>query len=99
MDSGKNRLLTKLDNPLRIVIFTPAEIGLIMIPLGTGLFLGGWIGFIVSFSGFYLRKQLLRFQKKHSNRIIQGSLYWFLPPPKTKEENFLPLSYVREYVS
>ena len=77
MDHDKNRLLTKLDNPLRIVIFTPVEIVLIMAPLAIGLFLGGWIGCVVSFSGFYMRKQMLRFQKKHSNRLIMGSLYWF----------------------
>ncbi len=99
MEQDRNRLLTKLDTPLRIVIFTPAEIVLIMAPLCGGLVLGGYVGLFVSFSGFFMRKQLLRVQKKYSKRIIQGGLYWFFPSPKMKKGELLPLSYVREYVS
>jgi type IV conjugative transfer system protein TraL len=93
------RIITGLDNPVRIVIFTPADFLMILVPVILGVVLGGMIGLIVALAGLGLRKRVGRLQRNYSKRFLQGILYWRLPPPKPKGEIRLPLSYVREYVS
>jgi len=97
MNHENNRIITTLDRPIRIVVFTPGEFMMILVPIILGVILGRWIGLCVAGSGLILRKQVIRVQQRCSKRFLQGFLYWQLPPQKTKGE--LPLSYVREYVA
>lgn len=99
MNHENNRIITTLDRPIRIVIFTPGEFMMILVPIILGVILGGWIGLSVAISGLILRKQVIRLQQRYSKRYLKGILYWQLPPQKTKGDVRLTLSYVREYVS
>jgi len=99
MSHENNRIITTLDRPIRIVIFTPCEFLMILVPIILGVILGGWLGLCVALSGLILRKRVIRLNRNYTQRLIQGFLYWQLPPQKTKADVRLPLSYVREYVS
>lgn len=99
MSHENNRIITTLDRPIRIVIFTPGEFMMILVPIILGVILGGWIGLCVAVSGLILWKQVIRVQQRCSKRFLQGFLYWQLPPQKPKGDVRLPLSYVREYVA
>lgn len=92
------RIMTHLDSPIKIVVFTPMEIVVVMFPLMLGLVLGGYVGFVVAISGFLLRKQLKRFQRKYSERFIKGVLYWYFPESKSHYHHNVPRSAIREYV-
>ena len=52
------RIITCLDRPVRIVMFTPAEFMLILIPIILGVILGGWLGLFTGVSGIALRKRV-----------------------------------------
>lgn len=99
MNHESNRIITTLDRPIRIVVFTPGEFLMILVPIILGVILGGLIGLGVTLSGFMLRKKIIRLTRKYSKRFLQGVLYWQLPPQKPKGNVRLPLSYVREYVA
>lgn len=99
MNHENNRIITTLDRPIRIVVFTPGEFMMMLVPIILGVILGGWIGLCVAVSGLILRKQVIRVQQRCSKRFLQGFLYWQLPPEKPKGDVRLPLSYVREYVA
>lgn len=99
MSHENNRIITTLDRPIRIVVFTPGEFMMILVPIILGVILGGWIGLCVAVSGLILRKQVIRLQRNTSKRVLSGFLYWQLPPQKPKTDVRLPLSYVREYVA
>ena len=99
MRHESNRIITTLDHPIRIVIFTPGEFMMILVPIILGVILGGWMGLCIAVFGLILRKQVIRVQQRCSKRYLQGFLYWQLPPQKTKGDVRLPLSYVREYVA
>lgn len=99
MTDENSRIVTTLDRPIRIVVFTPGEFVLILAPIILGVILGGWIGLCVAVSGVILRKRVGRLQRQYSKRRIQGILYWQLPSSTPKRNVRLPLSYVREYVS
>lgn len=99
MKHENNRIITTLDRPIRIVVFTPGEFMMILVPVILGVILGGWIGLCVAVSGLILRKQLIRLNRNMSKGLLQGFLYWQLPPQRTKADVRLPLSYVREYVA
>ena len=99
MNHENNRIITTLDRPIRIVIFTPAEFMMILVPIILGVILGGWLGLCVAVSGLILRKQVIRLNRNYTKRFIQGVRYWQLPPQKPKGDVRLPLSYVREYVA
>ena len=59
----KYRVISALDNPKRILMFTFPEIFLLFIPFLIGIFIGGFIGFLIMFSGHYLRKYYNRIKK------------------------------------
>lgn len=99
MNHENNRIITTLDRPIRIVVFTPGEFMMILVPIILGVILGGWIGLCVSVSGLILRKQVIRLTRNTSERVLHGFLYWQLPPQQPKGDVRLPLSYVREYVA
>jgi type IV conjugative transfer system protein TraL len=99
MNHENNRIITTLDRPIRVVIFTPGEFMMILVPIILGMILGGWMGLFVAVSGLILRKQVIRLNRNYTQRFLQGVLYWQLPPQKPKAYVRLPLSYVREYVS
>lgn len=99
MDQGQHRILTTLDNPFRIVIFTPLELLLLVGPVFMSMAMNGWLSLVVAVSGIPLRKRVVRLQRKYSTRQIQGMVYWHLPPSAPKGDVRLPLSYVREYVA
>lgn len=99
MNNECNRIITTLDRPVRIVIFTPGEFMMLLVPVVLGVVLGGLFGLGVAASGLILRKLIIRLNRKHSKRFIQGLLYWQLPPQKAKADVCMPISYVREYVS
>jgi type IV conjugative transfer system protein TraL len=99
MNHENNRITTTLDRPIRIVVFTPGEFMMILVPIILGVILGGWIGLCVAISGLVLRKQVIRLTRSTSKRVLHGFLYWQLPPQKNKGDVRLPLSYVREYVA
>jgi type IV conjugative transfer system protein TraL len=99
MDHENNRIIMTLDRPIRIVVFTPGEFMMILVPIILGVVLGGWMGLCVAVSGLILRKQVIRLNRNYTKRSLQGLLYWQLPPQKPKTDVRLPLSYVREYVA
>ncbi len=99
MSHEANRILTHLDRPVRIVIFTPTEFLLLLFPIILGVIVGGLAGLLMTTLGFFFRKQVIRLQRTYSKRFIQGFLYWQLPAPKVKGDVRIPHSYVREYVS
>lgn len=99
MNHENNRIITTLDRPIRIVVFTPGEFMMILVPIILGVILGGWIGLFVAISGLFLRKQVMRLNRNYTKRFLQGLLYWQTPLQKFKGDVRLPLSYVREYVA
>lgn len=99
MSHENNRIITTLDRPIRIVVFTPGEFMMILVPIILGVILGGWMGLCVAGSGLILRKQMIRLNRNYTKRVLHGFLYWQLPPQKIKGNVRLPLSYVREYVA
>lgn len=99
MTEDTHRILTTLNRPIRIVVFTPGELLMIIVPVIVGVILGGILGLVVGISGLLMRKHVIRFQRKYSPRWVQGLVYWQLPPQTPKKNVRLPLSYVREYVS
>jgi type IV conjugative transfer system protein TraL len=99
MNDDRYRIITALDRPIRIVIFTPAEFLMIILPAVIGVVIGGLVGLCIAISGLIVRKRIIRMQRKYSKQFIQGFMYWQLPASKSKNDVRLPLSYVREYVS
>lgn len=99
MNDDRYRVMTALDRPLRIVIFTPVEFLMIILPALIGVVIGGLIGLCIAISGLIVRKRIIRMQRKYSKQFIQGLIYWQLPASHSKHTVMLPLSYVREYVS
>ena len=99
MNEDRYRVITALDRPIRIVIFTPAEFLMIIFPAMMGVVIGGLLGLCIAISGLIVRKRIIRMQRKYSKQWLQGLMYWNLPPAKSKNKVMLPISYVREYVA
>jgi hypothetical protein len=85
MTDGNYRIVTTLDRPIRIVVFTPGEFLLILVPIILGVILGGFIGLCVAISRLILRKRVGRLQRQYSKRemsllqrILRGTVRIFM---------------------
>lgn len=92
------RILTQMDNPPKILGFTAKDIVLVAVPFCMGFLLGGYLGFLVSCSGFFLRKWVKRIDRRCSKRFAAGLWYWYYPASKSKHSHKVPPAAIREYI-
>jgi len=91
----KYRILSSLDNPKRVLMFTFPEIMIIFIPFLVGIIIGGIFGLFLMFSGYHLRKVYKRINKLFPQSLWCGMKYWYLPATKN---TVLAKSHIREYL-
>lgn len=96
MERSNNYILNYLDEPTKILFFTPGEI----VAIGVSFFGGLWMNrflmgiMLAALSVYVLRKLRQRFQQVTARQLI----YWFLPHSEAPLQVKIP-SYMREWIS
>ncbi len=95
---SRSYIITNLDNPKRILIFTIPELAVIFAPAFLALIFDSILSLILACSGWWFRKLYLRVCSSLPPNILGGIKYWYLPHTG-KGKPKLPPSFIREYIS
>ena len=70
------RILTQLDNPVRLLFWTLDEMALMCIPFFVGILSNS---FTIIILGYFLSRKYRRYKRRYPSRRLKAIMYWHLP--------------------